>query len=695
MRIAHVKFLPVWITAGVVVLLGLTRLVLAHVPALDFIEGLELLSYDARARVALRWEPRIATNLAVIEITDDCIAQLNRKEVGGVRWPWPRYVFAKGIQECKDQGAVAVAMDLFFFDRDHGLPLPELGGVTEDDFLAGQIGRAGNVLLATTATELQGDRLELAPIPGLFRTNACGVGQDGVPRWGAANRDVFRQVPAFVVDRRSGERVWHLGLMLAARAAGADLAAARVEPGRITVPVPGRGDVVIPVDARWRFYTDWSVLPAGPQSATSVEQESFFWLYLSSRMREQGTPGLENLLAGRAVVMGSTASGLGAYDHGATPVSDSTPLLFSIVNAANSLLTGRFVHRAGPAQEFWLSAAAAVLAAGVGWRLRGGWGLAALVLAGLLYLAAAVWLYVSHRYWLPVVLPLGGTLLMTYVCLLSFRLIAEREQRAAFGRLVSPNIFHRLVHEPASVRANTRQAVTVYFADLRGFTRFVEANHARTQARLREQRLTGAAAEQVIETDARDGLATVNLYVGCIADVVKAHDGTLDKYIGDCVMSFWGAPLADERHAVNCVRAAIAVHRAVRELNSTRGAVNHQRAEQNRQRQAAGETPLEPLPILTLGSAINSGVATVGFMGSAAHMSNYTVFGREVNIASRLEHVVGGDRIFITWATFRELERHAPELAEHCLSLGPMLLEGVPEPIEIFEVNWLESPGRA
>lgn len=688
MRFAHVKFLPVWITIGVVAAMWVTRLALARSPTVDPVEAAELLSYDARARLALRFDPPVAPNLAVIEITDDCIANFNRQEYGGIRWPWPRYVFATAIEECHVQGAAAVAFDLFLFDRDHGAPQPALGGLTEDEFLARKMANAGNVLLATTAADLHRDRVRLTPIPGLFLTNAAGVGQDGVRRWGSANREVFRQVSAFVDDPRLGGRVWHLGLLLAARVAGAKLEEAVITPGRITFEVPGRGPVVIPVDAQNRFYVDWAVLPAGTRRGSSVEAEDFFWLYLSGRMRAGGSAEVEDVLRGRAVVVGSTASGLGMFDRGATPVDDNTPLLYSIVNAANSLLTGRFIQRSSPATEFWLSAAAAALAAGVGWRLRGVWSVAALLLFALAYLAAAAWLYVSHRYWLPVAMPLGGTLVMTYVCLLSFRLIAEREHRAAFGRVVSPNIFQRLTREPASVRTNTRQPVSVYFADLRGFTRLLEANHARTQARLREQKLTGAAAMQVIEADSREGLATVNLYVGRIADLVKAHDGTLDKYIGDCVMSFWGAPIADECHAVNCVRAAIAVHRAIHSLNAARTAVNQQREEENRERQAKGQPLLDLLPVLSVGSAINSGLATVGFMGSAAHMSNYTVFGREVNIASRLEHLAGGDRILITDATYRELERHEPALARSCGRLGPMLLDGVPEPLEIFEVPW-------
>ncbi len=688
------KWLPVWLTAGVLGALWLARVALAQFPALDFIERLEVLTFDLRARLALHAEPPVAANLAIIEISDDCLARMNLPENGGLHWPWPRAVFGEAIREARAQGALVLAFDLFFFEQDHGGADARLGGQSHDEFLAAEMACAGNVLLATTATLLPDGQVRLASLPALLRTNAAGLGQDGIPRWGAANRDVFRQVPAFVTDPQSGGRVWHLGLLLAARLMGADLTAAETRPGRITIPVPGREPVVIPVDDRQRFYTDWSIVPATPSAPARVEQEPFFWLHLSGRMRAGGATNLDPVLAGRGVFLGSTASGLHAFDRGATPVDDNMPLLYSMVNAANSLLTGRFIQRAGPGTEMLLTLGAALLAGGATFGLRGTRGLALLGSAAALYLGGAIWLYVAHRWWLPVVMPLGGGFLVTYASLLGFRLFAERQQRASFGRAVSANVFQQLLRAPASVRANTRQAVTVYFADLRGFTRFVEASHARALARVREARLPGPEAAALLEAEAGEGLATVNLYVGCIADVVKAHDGTLDKYIGDCVMSFWGAPIADERHAVGCVRAAVAVHRAVQRLNEGRAAVNRERELENERRRTTGQPLLELLPVLSLGSALNSGVVTVGFMGSAAHMSNYTVFGREVNIASRLEKLTGADLIFITEATRQELARHDPDLARACLRRGPMMLEGVQEPVEVFEVPWQEPTQR-
>ena len=134
---------------------------------------------------------------------------------------------------------------------------------------------------------------------------------------------------------------------------------------------------------------------------------------------------------------------------------------------------------------------------------------------------------------------------------------------------------------------------------------------------------------------AKATLSTVNLYLGLVADTLIKHDGTWDKFIGDCVMAFWGAPTPNPKHALACVRAAIETQRAVYQLNQQRSAENKKRELENPALISAGRPPEPMLPILLLGSGINTGMATVGLMGSAAEMQNYTVFGREVNLASR------------------------------------------------------------
>jgi class 3 adenylate cyclase len=100
---------------------------------------------------------------------------------------------------------------------------------------------------------------------------------------------------------------------------------------------------------------------------------------------------------------------------------------------------------------------------------------------------------------------------------------------------------------------------------------------------------------------------------------------------------------------------------------------------------------LELLPVLRIGSALNSGTVTVGFMGSAVHVSNYTVFGREVNIASRLEGVARADSILATEATYAEVKKYAPDLARSFVLRPAATLQGITSPVSVYEVQWREE----
>ena len=232
--------------------------------------------------------------------------------------------------------------------------------------------------------------------------------------------------------------------------------------------------------------------------------------------------------------------------------------------------------------------------------------------------------------------------------------------------------------------------MTIYFADVRDFTQMTD----RLQSAVRGQAAAGSEAvpeEEVralASRRAQEVLETVNLYLGTIADIVKKHHGTLDKYIGDCVMAFWGAPTHNPNHAVDCVRAAVETQRAIARLNKERAAENIRRTAENERRLAQNTPPLEMLPILSVGTGINTGEVIVGLMGSGAHILNYTVFGREVNIASRLESVSGRGRIILSESTYRELAAKAPDLAAKCVQLPKVTVKGIREEIQIYKVAW-------
>jgi len=230
----------------------------------------------------------------------------------------------------------------------------------------------------------------------------------------------------------------------------------------------------------------------------------------------------------------------------------------------------------------------------------------------------------------------------------------------------------------------------VLFADIRGFTEMTDLGREKAEEYIRENGLTGAEAEAVRDAQARDTLDTVNRYLTIVAEAVLKHKGTIDKFIGDCVMAFWGAPIANSKHALCCVQAAMEAQRAIYKLNQEREAENQRREAENVKLAAEGKPVLALLPTLVLGSGINTGVVTVGLMGSE-QMLNYTVFGRDVNLASRLESVSGRGRIIISEATLAEMIQDDPSLALSCKELPPEKVKGFRVPVKIYEVPWKED----
>ncbi len=409
------------------------------------------------------------------------------------------------------------------------------------------------------------------------------------------------------------------------------------------------------------------------------------------------TNGLRDDFRGKLVVVGSAAQGNDLTDRGATPLEKDTLLVSKYWNVANSVITGQFIRRASLPMEFALIVFLGALTAFLTWQMRAFVASAAVLLLLLAHVATGFYAFVEFRYWLPLVFP-AGAMLVEHLSLVTYRVVfEEREQRrvkSVFSKIVSLDVMNVLLGAEKLSLGGARREVTMFFADVRGFTTLTDEMQQRVADFIREHQLETDVAEACIEESAQETLETVNLYLTTVADAVKKHGGTLDKYIGDCVMAFWGAPTPNERHASGCVWAAIDAQRAIRDLNEKRSAQNTVRETENRARLSAGMPPKPPLRALQLGTGINTGLATVGLMGSDAHILNYTVFGREVNLASRLESISGSGRIIISDTTYNHLLREDPALASTCVEMFPVTVRGIRAAVRIYEVPWQTPPAK-
>jgi len=502
------------------------------------------------------------------------------------------------------------------------------------------------------------------------------------------------KAPAF-----TDKPAWQMGILLAAEELKLDLTNAIVDLPHGHIVLHGAGSIerVIPVDARGYFYVDWQLTNGDPRIVAAPMER----LLSEHKHRIAGeTNGLADRFRGKIVVVGSAAEGNDLSDRGATPLENDTLLVTTYWNVANSLITGRFIRRASLPVELGIICFLGLTVAFVTWQMRSRIVYASLIVAGLIiaYVVLAFAVYIIWRYWLPIFLPVVGAMLVEHGLLVVYLvMVEEREKRrvkSVFSKIVSPDVVNELLDAENFSMGGNRREVTVFFADIRGFTTLTDEMQENVLAHVRQHRLGEAAAEQCFDESARETLETVNMYLARVADAVIAHGGTLDKYIGDCVMAFWGAPLEKEPHALGCVRAALAAQRAIQQLNEARLAENVQREAENLERVTAGLPPKAPLRALQLGTGINTGTVIVGLMGSTEHIFSYTIFGREVNLASRLEGVSGSGRIIISEVTHRHLQIHDPALAATCVELPPVTVKGIRTAVRIFEVPWkLPSAG--
>ncbi len=301
-------------------------------------------------------------------------------------------------------------------------------------------------------------------------------------------------------------------------------------------------------------------------------------------------------LKDRMVLVGSTAPGL--VDLRATPVARNYPGVETHANVLSAFLDGTNIVQPEYARGFdvlqlLFSGLLLALLLPV---LTAGW--AVLLSAALVacLVGSNLWLYQGHGLVMPLATALvmalsAFTLNMVYGYFVESR--SKRELATLFGTYVPPELVDEMVKEPErySMDAANRE-LTVMFCDMRGFTALSE--------RMEPLQLQ----------------ALLNGVFSRLTHILRSRRGTIDKYMGDCVMAFWGAPVATPDHAHLAVMAALDMVRAVAQLNE--------------------EHRSEGLPEIGVGIGLNTGPMCVGDMGSDIRRS-YTVIGDAVNLGSRLE----------------------------------------------------------
>jgi adenylate cyclase len=596
---------------------------------IGFLDRLDAILYDARLRASMprSMDPRVV----IVDIDEKSLA-----EVG--RWPWGRNKLAAMLDELFDRQKVALlGFDVVFAEPDESSGLQRLRELAQADLkdAAGFRERLAQLQSSLDYDASFARALEKRPaVLGYYLTSERDARKSGVLPAPVMTRDSLQGRPiAFYSFHGYGSNIPQLAqaapvagyfnsitdrdgvvrsIPLVAEHAGAyyeSLALAMfrllaghpaVEPGFPREHLVGRSypglesillklgprQLAIPVDDKVAVLVPFRGLGGAAGG-------SFQYVSASDLIAKRLPAGA---LKDKIVLVGTTAPGL--LDLRVTPVGATYPGVEVHANVLSGLLEGRWLVKpdyamgyevvvllvSGLALAFLLPTLSATVAVLV----------SAAVLAALL--ALNYFLFTTYG----LVLPLASGLLMAgtaFALNMSYGYFVEsrskRELANLFGTYVPPELVDEMLKDPDSysMKASNKE-LTVMFCDMRGFT---------------------GMSERMEPTQVQELL---NAVFSRLTEIIRANRGTIDKYMGDCVMAFWGAPVETPRHAELAVTTARQIAQAVQAIN-----------EEHRAR---------GIPEIGLGIGLNTGTMCVGDMGSDVRRS-YTVIGDAVNLGSRLE----------------------------------------------------------
>ncbi len=573
------------------------------------------------------WTSAPAPEIVLVVIDEDAFREM------GQRQPLPRRYLADLGDYLLRSGARVVAFDFVLSTRTEP---------AEDQALIAMTRRwerngGGRLVLAFVAAErkdVRPERYETSPpfspeVRAFFGFSNAPLGPDGVVR---------RMAP--VLPAADGGFLPSFALAAVAAYAGhtpeslaRDLKAG--DTRELILPARGPGDSALKDQAislltlsEDHWVIDYAERP--DETFTILPSEKLIrWA------RADVSPAHDNPFRDRIVLVGSTF--LESRDFFPTPLSverrmGPTPGVLIQANMVNTLLSRRALLRPPLLWNLSASLAVCVAAALLSLWFRPVW-VALLSLILMFALVMGFGAYARGGYWLDILAPLVG--MVAY--LQGSRVVARRRLRSAFGQFVSPEVVSRIAREGAELGGGVR-TVSLVMSDLRGFTTLSE--------RLPPTEISGM----------------MNEYFTAMVEVIAAHRGMVNDFIGDGILAVYGAPTDDPEHAWHAVATALEMQAALAGLN--------------RRWQAQGRGPL------AMGVAVHTGEVFAGYLGSPRR-KKYAVLGDTVNTVARLEGLNRelSTAILISGATLAAVKDRV-EVRDR----GSLTVKGRVQPVEVFEL---------
>ncbi|PIU51075.1 hypothetical protein COS91_06370 [Candidatus Desantisbacteria bacterium CG07_land_8_20_14_0_80_39_15] len=589
-----------------------------------------------------RGETNPSTDIIIVAIDD-----MSLKEIGV--WPWPRRYHAQLIDFLKKAGVKVIGFDVVFSDN---APLPQ-----DDQALMLATKNAGNVYYAMYFSPQRRKRAQTKKVSIIVTTEK--------------ERETEELLPAFSLFSRGAA---HLSMGEAEEATIPIPGLVRVARGLGNINYEPEKDGVIrygqlAVNYKGKFYPSLSLCLAGGYLDISQNNikigKDIDMVDRKIPINAQGkilvnyTGGFERfriipyyrVLTGeipasefknKIVLVGSTA--VGVYDLRVTPFSENFPGVGVHANIVNSILNKKFII---PVPEIFGLVIIVISGLLLGFYLPKlpphVYPLfnAIFTVAALLILVTAGIFLFGQGYYLDFVYP-GGTIVFCYLSISLYRFVSEerekREVKNAFGRYVNPDVVNELLNDPGKLSlGGDKKMLTILFSDVRGFTTISE----------------NLQPEEVVNL--------LNEYFTQMSEIILKYEGTLDKFIGDAIMAFFGAPIAHTDDAPRAVKVAWEMQQKIKEIN----------------KRHAGEVRGQ----FKMGIGINTGNVVVGNIGSHRRM-DYTAIGDDVNLAQRLEDMAEGGEILITESTYN-LVKDIVQVNK----LEPVQVKGRAGAVQIYEVT--------
>ena len=537
-------------------------------------------------------------------------------------WPLKRSDIAKLTTLIKKLGAEVIALDML-------MDFPN--GYGEDPILAEALESAGNTIVVAQL-EFDGD--------GNFQgvnhpTETLKVATES----GYTNHTLIGNKMSrvrFFPEEIEESNVWPFAIKTLAMYKGVE---PKLEDGQLII-----GDISVPLD---HFNDLWVDLPALPPNAMFLAKDTpagisageilFDLQDIPDDEWDEETEELQDLIAGKIVLVGDTSEV--SHDIFTSPIGEVYGIEF-LADTIYTLMNNAPIRPAGDFTEILVFAVLFIAFVLVTMIPKYENALFFLIIA--LYVAFGFYMYVYHGIAFSMSYSLIACFLTTGIINL-YLFMMERKQKGfikgAFSQYLSPTVIDQIVENPDMLQlGGEKREMTPFFSDIQGFSTISE----------------GLTPEELVQL--------LNEYLTAMCDIVSSYHGTIDKFEGDAIIAFWGAPLELPDHATVACHAAIDMQKRNEEMRKTL-------REQNR-------------PMLYTRMGMSSGPVVVGNMGSADRM-DYTMMGDVVNLAARLE---GVNKFY---QTFTMIPQSTYELAKDDIDtrqLDVIRVVGKKEPISVYEV---------